>query len=60
MNKGKINTVIYFETNDIAVERKYRYAYKFNSDKMTRQKIMMPVGEKEKIECGDNGKLHES
>lgn len=30
-------------------KEKYRYAYKFNGDRMARQKIMMPVDEESKI-----------
>lgn len=30
-------------------QNKYRYAYKFNGDRMARQKIMMPVDEESKI-----------
>lgn len=31
-------------------KEKYRYAYKFNDDRMARQKIMMPVDEDSKID----------
>ena len=30
-------------------KEKYRYAYKFNGDRMARQKIMMPVDKEGKI-----------
>ena len=30
-------------------KEKYRYAYKFNGDRMARQKIMMPVDENNAI-----------
>ena len=30
-------------------KEKYRYVYKFNGDRMARQKIMMPVDEENKI-----------
>lgn len=30
-------------------KEKYRYAYKFNGDRMARQKIMMPVDEESRI-----------
>ena len=33
-------------------KEKYRYAYKFNGDRMARQKIMMPVDENDKIKYG--------
>ena len=30
-------------------KEKYRYTYKFNGDRMARQKIMMPVDEESRI-----------
>lgn len=31
-------------------KEKYRYAYKFNGDRMARQKIMMPVDDNSRID----------
>ena len=53
MNKGEQgqNKYCYMFLKQMILQQKekYRYAYKFNGDRMARQKIMMPVDSHAKI-----------
>ena len=44
----KLNPVI--KNMILQQKEKYRYAYKFNGDRMARQKIMMPVDDNSRID----------
>ena len=51
-NKQGQNKYCYMFLKQMILQQKekYRYAYKFNGDRMARQKIMMPVDENDDID----------
>ena len=53
----RISIVTYFKTGYTSTKKKYAYGYKFNANRMKRQKIVLPINDEGSLDF-DYGKIY--